>query len=147
MRKNMNCVRWSSICYVGYSRGGPGVCLGDGQTEVGVPTQCGRGDALLRRIFSYVTVTCTTMLVVLMWHSRRGAGTRGLVFTADSYGMDRRRNSIFRQNLDISSRLQRNRLESAIDFIKILFLSIFSSFIHYYYSHLLYNLECTVNSV
>ena len=35
----------------GGEHGGPGVCLGDGQTEVeGVPSQGGRGDALLRRI-------------------------------------------------------------------------------------------------
>ena len=35
--------------------GGPGVCLGDGQTEVeGVPSQGGRGDALLRRMPSYL---------------------------------------------------------------------------------------------
>ena len=34
----------------GYEHGGPGVCLGDGQTEAkGVPSQSGRGDALLRR--------------------------------------------------------------------------------------------------
>ena len=33
----------------GYGHGGPGVCLGDGQTEdEGVPSQGGRGDALLR---------------------------------------------------------------------------------------------------
>ena len=32
----------------GYGHGGPVVCLGDGQTEaVGVPSQGGRGDALL----------------------------------------------------------------------------------------------------
>ena len=31
--------------------GGPGVCLGDGQTEdEEVPSQGGRGDALLRRM-------------------------------------------------------------------------------------------------
>ena len=31
--------------------GGPGVCLGYGQTEAeGVPSQGGRGDALLRRM-------------------------------------------------------------------------------------------------
>ena len=35
----------------GCGHGGPGVCLGDGQTEAeGVPSQGGRGDALLRRI-------------------------------------------------------------------------------------------------
>ena len=33
----------------GYGHGGPGVCLGDGQTEAEVvPSQGGRGDALLR---------------------------------------------------------------------------------------------------
>ena len=32
----------------GYGHDGPGVCLGDGQTEdEGVPSQAGRGDALL----------------------------------------------------------------------------------------------------
>ena len=36
--------------------GGPGVCLGDGQTEAeGVPLQRGRGDALLRRMSPYLT--------------------------------------------------------------------------------------------
>ena len=35
----------------GYGHGGPGVCLGDGKTAAeGVPTQDGRGDALLRRM-------------------------------------------------------------------------------------------------
>ena len=35
----------------GYGHGGLGVCLGDGQTEAeGVPSQGGRGDALLRRM-------------------------------------------------------------------------------------------------
>ena len=34
----------------GYGHGGPGACLGDGQTESEeVPSQGGRGDALLRR--------------------------------------------------------------------------------------------------
>ena len=34
----------------------PGVCLGDGQTEAeGVPSQGGRGDALLRRMLPYLT--------------------------------------------------------------------------------------------
>ena len=38
----------------GYGRDGPGVCLGDGQTEAeGVPRQGGRGDALLRRMSTY----------------------------------------------------------------------------------------------
>ena len=40
----------------GYGHGGPGVCLGDGQTEAeGVPSQGGRGDALLRRMPPYLT--------------------------------------------------------------------------------------------
>ena len=40
----------------GYGHGGPGVCLGDGQTEAkGVPLQGGRGDALLRRMPPYMT--------------------------------------------------------------------------------------------
>ena len=37
-----------------YRHGGPGVCLGDGRTEAeGVPSQGGRGDALLRRMPLY----------------------------------------------------------------------------------------------
>ena len=40
----------------GYGHGGPGVCLGDGQTEAeGVPSQGGRGDALRRRMPPYLT--------------------------------------------------------------------------------------------
>ena len=40
----------------GYERDGPGVCLGDGQTEAeGVPSQGGRGDALFRRMPPYLT--------------------------------------------------------------------------------------------
>ena len=40
----------------GCGPGGPGVCLGDGQTEAeGVPSQGGRGDALLRRMPPYLT--------------------------------------------------------------------------------------------
>ena len=40
----------------GYDHDGPGVCLGDGQTEAeGVPTQGGRGDALLWRMLPYRT--------------------------------------------------------------------------------------------
>ena len=40
----------------GYEHGGLGVCLGDGQTEAeGVPSQGGRGDALLRRKLLYLT--------------------------------------------------------------------------------------------
>ena len=44
-------------CYLKrYGHGGPGVCLGDGQTEDdGVPSQGGRGDALLRRMLPYLT--------------------------------------------------------------------------------------------
>ena len=39
-----------------YGNGGPGVCLDDGQTETeGVPSQGGRGDALLRRMPPYLT--------------------------------------------------------------------------------------------
>ena len=39
-----------------YGHGGPGVCLGDGQTEAeGVPSQGGRGDALLRRMPPHLT--------------------------------------------------------------------------------------------
>ena len=39
-----------------YGHGGPGVCLGDGQTEdEGVPSQGGRGDALYRRLFPHLT--------------------------------------------------------------------------------------------
>ena len=40
----------------GYGHDGPGVCLGDGQTEdEGVPSQGGRGGALLRRMPPYLT--------------------------------------------------------------------------------------------
>ena len=40
----------------GYRHDGPGVCLGDGQTETEkVPSQGGRGDALLRRMSPYLT--------------------------------------------------------------------------------------------
>ena len=40
----------------GNGHGGPGVCLGDGQTEADeVPSQGGRGDALLRRMPLYLT--------------------------------------------------------------------------------------------
>ena len=40
----------------GYGHDGPGVCLGDGQTEAErVPSQGGRGDALLRRMSLYLT--------------------------------------------------------------------------------------------
>ena len=41
----------------GYGHGGPGVCLGDVQTEdEGVPSQGGRDDALFRRMSPYLTV-------------------------------------------------------------------------------------------
>ena len=40
----------------GYGHGGPGVCLGDDQTDAeGVPSQGGRGDALLGRIHPHLT--------------------------------------------------------------------------------------------
>ena len=39
----------------GYGHGGPSVSLSDGQTEAeGVPSQGGRGDALLRRMPPYL---------------------------------------------------------------------------------------------
>ena len=42
--------------FEGCGHGGPGVCQGDGQTEAeGVPSQDGRGDALLRRMPPYLT--------------------------------------------------------------------------------------------
>ena len=38
-----------------HGHGGPGVCLGDGQMDAeGVPSQDGRGDALLRRMPPYL---------------------------------------------------------------------------------------------
>ena len=50
----------ASICFMvasdgvlpeGYGYDGPGVCLGNGRTRAeGVPSQCGRGDTLLRRM-------------------------------------------------------------------------------------------------
>ena len=44
-------VRAPGVLSEGYGHGGPGVCLGDGQTEAeGVPSQDGRGDAVLRRM-------------------------------------------------------------------------------------------------
>ena len=42
----------------GYGHGGPGVCLGDSQTEAEgrkVPSQSGRGDALLQRMHPNLT--------------------------------------------------------------------------------------------
>ena len=49
---------WSDgVLSEGYGHGGPGVCLGDGQTEAEiVPSQGGRGDALLRRTPPYLTL-------------------------------------------------------------------------------------------
>ena len=42
--------------FEGCGHGGPGVCLGDGQTEAeGIPFQGRRGDALLRRMPPYLT--------------------------------------------------------------------------------------------
>ena len=46
----------SYALFEGYGHYGPGVCLGDGQTEAeGVPSQGGRGDVLLRCIPPYLT--------------------------------------------------------------------------------------------
>ena len=46
----------SGVLSEGYRHDGPGVCLGDGLTEAeGVPSKCGRGDALLRRVPPYLT--------------------------------------------------------------------------------------------
>ena len=47
----------------GYGHGGPGVCLGDGQTEAeGVLAQGARGDALLRRMPPYLS--CLDLVLV-----------------------------------------------------------------------------------
>ena len=44
------------VLYKGSGHGGPGVCLGHGQTEAeGVPSQGESGDALLRRMPPYLT--------------------------------------------------------------------------------------------
>ena len=52
--------------FEGYGYDGPGVCLGDGQTEAErVPSQGGRGDALLRRMSSYLTDLIPTIETVL----------------------------------------------------------------------------------
>ena len=49
-----------------YGHDGPGVCLGDDQTEAeGVPSQGGRGDALLRRMPPYLT--CESNVKNLDW--------------------------------------------------------------------------------
>ena len=46
----------SGILSEGYGHGGPGVVLGDGQMEAeGVPSQRGRGDAMLRCMLPYPT--------------------------------------------------------------------------------------------
>ena len=40
----------------GYGHDGPSVCLGDGQTEAeGIPSEGGRGDALVRGMFPHLT--------------------------------------------------------------------------------------------
>ena len=44
------------VLFEGYGHGGAGLYLGDGQTEAErVLSQAGRGDALLRRMLSYLT--------------------------------------------------------------------------------------------
>ena len=44
------------VLYEGYGHDGPGVCLGDGQTEAEeVPSQGGGDAALLRRMSPYLT--------------------------------------------------------------------------------------------
>ena len=44
------------VLFEEHGHGGPGVCLGDSQTEAeGVPSQGGRGDALRRRMPPYLT--------------------------------------------------------------------------------------------
>ena len=46
----------AGIISKGYGHGGPGVCLGDGQTEAEeVPLQCARGDSLRRPMLPYLT--------------------------------------------------------------------------------------------
>ena len=43
------------VLSVGYEHDGPGVCMGDGQTEAeGVPSQGGSGDSLLLRMSPYL---------------------------------------------------------------------------------------------
>ena len=55
----------------GYGHDGPGVCLGDGKTEAeGVPSQGGRGDALLRR---------TDLTVLLLLQVTRAGGANNAV--------------------------------------------------------------------
>ena len=50
----------------GYGHGGPGVYLGDGQTEAeGVPSQGGCGDALLWRMSPYLTYLCVVNSTVI----------------------------------------------------------------------------------
>ena len=49
-------VKSSGVLSEGYGRDGPGVCLSDGQTEAeGIPSQGGRGDALLRYTPTHLT--------------------------------------------------------------------------------------------
>ena len=58
----------------GYGHDGPGVDLGDGQTEAeGVESQGGRGDALLRRMPPYLTCGFVAPVFTVM------------VFTASCY--------------------------------------------------------------
>ena len=52
----------------GYGHDGPGVCLGDSQTEAErVPAQGGRGDALLRRM-PPPDLTCTRYQIFTMYN-------------------------------------------------------------------------------
>ena len=52
----------------GYGHGGPGVCLGDGQTEgEEVPSQGERGDALLRRMPPYLTYNSKLRIIRIYW--------------------------------------------------------------------------------
>ena len=63
--EGLNHAEWLAIFIVaasvgvlseGHEHDGLGVCLGDGQMEIeGVPSQGGRGDALLRRMPPYLT--------------------------------------------------------------------------------------------
>ena len=47
----------------GFAHGGPGICLGDGQTETeGVPSQGERSDALLRLMPPYLTWTVNELI-------------------------------------------------------------------------------------
>ena len=54
-RPHASCLRQVES-YLKYGHGRPGICLGDEKTEAeGVPSQGGRGDALLRRMPPYLT--------------------------------------------------------------------------------------------